>query len=322
MADLKLTLRARGYDRLLPLRTGDVKPEGIELTFLAGMPADLLTRISNGGDADLGECSMGQYSLRRSRGVDDVVALPIFPLRMFRQGDVFVRRGDGLNDMSQLKGKRIGLEGYGKSSNIWTRGIMQHEYGVSLTEIAWFEGNADARGNARLTPPGDVPPGINLQAIGEGQTLAGLLLAGELDAVIPSYAPEGYGPDGLIDRLYPDYAAQDRRYYQQTGLWPIQHTIVIRRSLVDERPWVVGSLVAAFERSTEYWKGLVSEHYTLFPWGHQAQQEAEQLFGDDFYRHGLVGNNRRNVEVFLEYAYEQGLVARRVTFEELFAPGG
>jgi 4,5-dihydroxyphthalate decarboxylase len=320
MADLALTLMARAYDRLLPLRTGDVKPRGIQLAFVPGMPADILDRIAR-GEVDLGETSMGQYTLRRSRDVDDVVALPIFPLRMFRQGDAYVRRTRELTDLAQLRGKRVGLEGYGKSSNVWTRGILQHEYGVAPTEIEWFEGRTDPHQSARLTPPGDVPPGIRLTAIGDDQSLSGLLLAGELDVILPSWPPSDYRPDGGIERLYPDYPREDRRYYQKTGLWPIQHTIAIRRQVVEECPWVVESLVTAFDQATDFWKALLAEHHSIFPWAPRELTELEHFFGEDFYRNGLVGHNRRNVEVFTGYAHEQGMAARPVSLEEFFPAG-
>jgi 4,5-dihydroxyphthalate decarboxylase len=318
MADLALTLMARAYDRLLPLRTGDVQPRGIQLTFLPGMPADILDRLAC-GEVDLGEISMGQYTLRRSRDVDDVVALPVFPLRMFRQGDAYVRRGSELTDLSQLRGKRVGLEGYGKSSNVWTRGILQHEYDVPLEEIAWFEGRTDPHQSARLTPPGDIPPGISLTALPDDQCLSGLLLAGELDLILPSWPPTDYRPDGGIERLYPDYPAEDRRYYQKTGLWPIQHTIAIRRQIVEQNPWVVDSLVEAFDQATDHWKALLAEHHSLFPWAARELAECERFFGDDFYRNGLVGHNRRNVEVFTSYAHEQGMAARQLSLDEFFA---
>lgn len=321
MADLRLTLVARAYDRLMGLINGMVRPRDIQLTFVTGMPVDLLDQIAR-GDADLGEVSMGQYTDRRSRGVDDVVALPIFPLRMFRQGDAYVRRGSDLTNMAQLAGRRVGLEGYCMSSNIWTRGILQHEFGVPPSAIAWFEGRTDPGRQCRLTPPGTLPADVRLTPIGDDRTTARMLLDGELDAILPSWPPADHRPDGAIERLYPEYPREDRRYYARTGLWPIQHTIAIRRRILRDHPWAAESLVSAFDEATRYWKDRLREHHSMLPWTLRELEDAERIFGDDLYGNGLGASNARNVDAFLAYAHEQGVVARRVTLEEFFAGAG
>jgi 4,5-dihydroxyphthalate decarboxylase len=321
MADLRLTLVARPYDRLMGLINGVVRPRGIQLTFVTGMPVDLLDQIAR-GDADLGEVSMGQYTDRRARDVDDVVALPVFPLRMFRQGDAYVRKGSELESMARLAGKRVGLEGYCMSSNIWTRGILQHELGVPPSAIEWFEGRTDAGRQCRLTPLGSLPADVRLTAIGEDRTTGRMLLDGELDAIFPSWPPVEFRPDGPIERLYPNYPQEDRRYYARTGLWPIQHTIAIRRQILRDSPWVAESLITAFDEATRYWKERLREHHSMLPWTLRQLEEAEQLFGQDLYGNGLSASNVRNVEAFLSYAHEQGVAARKVSLDEFFAPGG
>ncbi len=322
MADLRLILACREYDRVIALKTGELRPKGIDLAFETGMPADILDLLSKGVGVDLGEVSMGQSTVRISRNITDVVAIPVFPLRMFRQGDVYVRKDSGLSSMSQLKGKRLGIEGYRMSSNIWTKGILQHEFGVAPHEVHWFEGQPGGGKQApRSTPKEEIPSNISLTQLREGQTLSDLLVKGEVDAISPSWPPECYLQGAGVDRMYPDYPSEDRRFYKKTGIWPIQHTVGIRREIVERHPWVVQSLVEAFEEATRFWKACMREHHCMLPWSQRELDMCEQFFGHDMYGHGLSGNNRLNVETFLSYAAEQGIAARKVSVEEFFAPG-
>lgn len=303
-------------DRVQDLATGEVVPDGIELRLFTTSPAQAFRRLLR-GEFDVGEMSLATHIINVSRGVEEHVAIPVFPSRTFRHGAIYVRAGGSVQQPSDLVGRRVGVPEYQMTAALWTRGMLQHEYGVRPQDIHWVTGGLqDTRRRSLIEV--EVP---GVEVVREQQrSLDELLRAGDLDAVIAPQAPQAF-LDGEAVQLFGDSAAVEREYYRTTGLFPIMHTVVIRRELLQEHPWVAVSLFDAFEQAKANALQRLQAREPLpvsLPWLQQEIDATRALMGPDFWPYGLQAN-RAELRAACSYAHEQGLTERLVTPDELFA---
>lgn len=321
MSRLSLTLACGPYDRTEALRTGIVEPEGIDLNYLAiKSPPTIFSRMLELHSFDAAEMSLSQYLTLRSAGERQLLALPVFPSRVFRHGFIFV--GNSIENPKDLDGRRIGVPEYWQTAAVWIRGILAQEYGVDLESCRWYEGglevplSAEER-QARLERPRGWRPDI----IGEDQCLNTMLAAGELDAVIGARKPSCVGQLGGVRRLFEDYRRVEREYFRKTGIFPVMHTLVIRQEIVDRNPWVVESLFNAFSEAKAWcleemrFSGTI--RYTL-PWLFHDIDEIDELFGGDPWPYGIPAN-RALLGTFASYLREQGLLSGPIDAPTEFA---
>jgi len=196
-----------------------------------------------------------------------------------------------------------------------------HEAGGRMEDVEWVLGGLNAP-NAHAEPL-DLPPHIRHRHVAD-RNLNQMLLDGDLDALFTASAPRGFGAkDAQIARFYPDFMAAEEDYFRRTGIFPIMHILCMRRELADAHPWLPMNLLHAFQqaknRSLDRLKFPSMSRYAL-PWGNAYAQRSRSIFGEDFWPYG-VSANRRTLESFVQYAHEQGVCRRRLTIEELFAPG-
>src|SRR6266446_5252238 len=176
---VRVTLACGATDRTMPLILGDVRPAGIDLTFLRMYPEEVFWRMTRHAEFDAAEMSLSSYVLRRSWGDDAVVAIPVFTSREFRHSCIWVRVDADIREPKDLKGKRMGAAEYQLTANVWIRGLLSDDYGVSAGDMRWFLGG--------LYHPGRIEklavniPGVELQPIRPDQTLSQMLEDGELD---------------------------------------------------------------------------------------------------------------------------------------------
>ena len=184
------------YDRFEALRSGVVRPEGIDLTYLAMQsPPEIFAQMVKKGSFDISEMSASMYMTLRARQGHDFpfIAIPVFPLRMFRHGYIFVNQRSGIKTPRDLEGKRVGVPEYRQTAAVWIRGLLQHEYGVSVDTFQWYEGGANK--NRGHDPVMDLRPEkkVSIQTIGETKTLNQMLAVGELDALVGARRPDCLG---------------------------------------------------------------------------------------------------------------------------------
>ena len=250
MSDIPLHLACADYSRLMPLATGEVAPEGIDLKMTMGrggswpLRAELLSRVLNTGEFDGGESSMGGHLLRVERGDRSFVALPIFVLRGFSEHDLYVRKDGPVRAPADLIGKRMGLYSWVASGSIWYR-HSQVQMGVPLDSVDWVVGDVNMKGetshNAALPAKVQAAP----------RFLAEMLAAGEIDAMWSPPRPNGFdGGNGPIVRLFPDYREAEEAYYRETGIFPMMHLVVVRREVWDRNPVIGKALVEAFNEQS------------------------------------------------------------------------
>lgn len=318
---LDLTLACGRYDRVAPLLDGRVRVEGCDVTFIPLEPEECFWRMLQGEEFDVAEMSLGSFCMLRGRGDDRFVAIPAFLSRSFRHNAVYVRDDDSITSARDLNGAAIGVPEYQMTAAVWIRGLLADD-GLDLTSVRWRTGGLDQPGRIerqplRLSKELDVAP------IPSDRTLTELLLAGELDALTCPRVPRPMRhAGGGIRRLYPDFAARELAYFQTTGVFPIMHAVVIKRSVVDRAPWLPASLYKAFRQAkdvaTAGLRDLPALPYTM-PFLLDALERQHEVFGDDPWPYG-VEPNRATLDAFVTLLAEQGLLERPLDVDTLFHP--
>lgn len=321
MSRLPLTMAAVNCDRFQALMDGTVRPEGIDLEIVPLEVEEVFYRQSKYAEFDISEMSMSTYTLSMGREDFPYIAIPVFPSRYFRHQSMFINTRSGIERPADVRGKKVGVPEYQITAGVWQRGIMEDEYGVQPRDIAWFSGGVDHPGREekrRLTLPDDV----RVKPIEPEQTLSQMLAEGELDAIFSAHEPRAFQEHEHVVRLFPDYKAAEKDYYARTGIFPIMHLVVIRRTVLDAHPWIARSLVKAFEASLEEARRALfyrSSLKVMLPWLANHVEETIDALGPDYWAYGIE-SNRKVLETFLGYHHAQGLSPRRYAPEELFAP--
>jgi len=325
MPGLKLTFACGLYDRMLSLYTREVRPEGIDLDFIAiDSPREIFDRMAGGLEFDASEMSSSEFISRKAAGACPFVALPVFPSRTFRHGFITVNRKSGIRTPKDLEGKRIGVPLYTMTAAIWIRGHLQHDYGVDLSTIRWVQGainKAGAHGKPSALPAlKKLPLAIN----DTGKSLDELLEAGEIDAIIGTSLPASIRRNPGIQRLFPDFPEVEKEYYRRTRIFPIMHLVVVRREIHEAHPFVAGSLYKAFceakNRALDKMRFTGALRYML-PWMTAELEEVQRIFGDDPWPYGVEAN-RPTLQALVQYMAEQALIAAPVAVDDLFVPVG
>ena len=305
---MQLTLACGRYDRTQPLIDGRVRVEGVDLNWISLRPGETFWRQLNNEEFDASEMSLSSYTILRSEGDERFIALPVFPSRVFRHSAVYVRADSPLESPGELKGRRIGVGDYQMTAAVWVRGFLQHEYGVRPEEVRWFAGQPIRR----IQPPA----GVSLDFIPKGESMEALLERGEIDALVSVMLPRKLGSS--IRRLFRDFRKVESDYYRRTRIFPIMHTLALRRSVYEKNPWLAVSLYKAFSRARD--RAFESLYDTdaltvSLPWVIDEVERTREVVWD----YSIEGS-RPTLEALVQYLDEQKLSRRRMKVEELFAP--
>jgi len=323
MARLSLTMACGPYDRMEALAQGQVRPEGIDLRYLAiQSPPEIFARMIKTHSFDVAEMSLAHYIIMRTRRAFPFLALPVFPSRLFRHGFIFVAKGAGITSPKDLEGRRVGVQEYRQTAGVWVRGILAHEYSVDLSTISWLEGGVNEPRppdqDMDLRPVRELP----IALIPPGRTISDMLEQGEIDAYFGARRPAALDNGRNVARLFPDYRAREKEYYRRTGFHPIMHTLVIREDLHRAEPWVAESLYKACEESKRWMLQQMrfsGAQRFMFPWLFDEIAEMDELMGKNPWPYGLEAN-RAMLAAFNGYLVEQGFLERTLPLEELFTP--
>jgi 4,5-dihydroxyphthalate decarboxylase len=321
MSKLKLTFGCWNYDRTRAVMDDTVRPDGIELNSLTMPVEETFFRMLRHREFDIAEMSLSSYVVSLFKDPKPFVAIPVFPSRFFRHSSIYVSAKSGVRQPADLIGKRVGNPEYQMTAPVWIRGILSDHYGVPVDSVTYVTGGEEEAGRSEKLKL-DLPSNIVVERIGEHQTLARMLADGDIDALYTARKPSSFNGDGRVRRLFEDFVAVERAYYRSTGLFPIMHTVAIRREVYEQNRWIAQSLFKAFveaQRLTYQDLGETAALKAMLPWLHAHVEEARREMGDDFWPYGL-DKNRTTLETFLRYHYEQGLSKRRLEPEELFAP--
>lgn len=323
MPTLPLTFACGLYDRVMPLYTGEVKPEGIDLRFVVeNAPRHLFDQMQGEGAFDASEMSLSEFICQSAHPDWPYVALPVFPSRVFRHGYIVVNGKAGLSSPKELEGKRIGVPNYFMTAAIYIRGLLQHEYGVDLSTITWVQGELDRVGGHGKPPNLPLLGPVKIETNQSEKSLSQLLEAGDISATIGANVPAALGVNPDLVRLFPNYRDLEMDHYRRTGIFPIMHVVAIKRSLVEAHPFVAQSLYTAFlaaKNKAMQSLRLKAASFSMLPWARHEAEEMHQLFGGDFWPYGLEAN-RRTLEALVAYVVEQHLLAAKIPVEQLFLP--
>ncbi len=316
MPKLTLTLACWDYDRTRPLMDGRVKVEGIDLNCVCLPPVENFTRQILHHEFDVSEFSISYLTYLRSRGDWDYIGIPVFLSRVFRHSSIYINAGAGIARPQDLIGKPVGVPHYPMTAAVWIRQFLQSDYGARPEQMLWFH-------EGQRLFPWTPPQALSLTQIPTGKSLDAMLESGELAALISVLRPAPFVQGSRnVKRLFEDYRAVEEEYYTRTKLFPIMHTLIVRREIQDKYPWVAVTLFEAFRQARDicYQDMLETDalKYSL-PWLHSEAEQTRKLMGKDFWPYGLE-KNRHVIETLVRSSVEQGLAAREIPIRELFAP--
>ncbi len=322
MSRLNLSFACWNYDRTRALMDGTVKVDGIDLNYLNLPVEETFFRMARFREFDLAEMSLSSYCVTLSRPDRPFVALPIFPSRFFRHSCIYVHANSGIREPKDLIGKRIASPEYQMTAPVWIRGILSDHYNVPVDAQPYLYGGEEEVGRIEKMKL-ELPPNIQVSPIGPHQTLSQMLHDGELDALYTARMPSSFlKGDGKVKRLFEDYPEVERRYYRETGIFPIMHTVVMRREVYEANRWIAQSLTKAFiEAQRHTYEDLkdTAALKAMLPWLSAYVDETQREFGDDWWPYGLE-KNIKTLDTFTRYHHEQGLSPRKFDVHELFAP--
>jgi len=311
MAKLQLTLACGDYDLTRPLVDGRVRPEGIDLIALTMPSPERHWRMIRNREFDVCELSMCQYLVSKAKG-EPLMAIPVFPHRRFRHSYIFVNAKAGIRGPKDLEGKKVGLRSSQNTAGLWIRGMLQHYYGVSLKKIRWVTQDEEPVSTKAKT-------GLKIERVTPGDDIDKMLVRGELAAAIyPDILPSFSRGDKAVKRLFDDPIAEEKRFFKDTGFFPIMHTVVIKMDVLERFPWIAKSLQAAFQQSKDVcFHRMEDPRKVSLAWFMHYWEEQLQVLGPDPWVYGLK-ENQKSLESMIVYAHEQGLIPRKFKLNELF----
>jgi 4,5-dihydroxyphthalate decarboxylase len=317
--DIQLSLAISYYDHISDLLRGRVRAEGISLTPLELPVEEIFFRTVTFSEFDIAEFAMGKYVSLVAAGDAPFVAIPVFPSRVFRQSAFYIATRAGIRNAQDLSGRRVGVPEWAQTATIYARAYLQHQCGVPLRDVRWVQAGVNEAGRIEKVHL-SLPEGIQIERVRD-RSLNDMLLDGELDAVISAREPDAFvAGDSRVARLWPDTRALEEAYYRDTGIFPIMHAVVIKRTTLDRYPWIAMNLFKAFEKAKENAQRHLGKAVTSrvpFPGAYHAMAEAQRVFGNDPWPYGIE-HNRPTLDAFLQFAHEQGVTSRRLQVDELF----
>jgi 4,5-dihydroxyphthalate decarboxylase len=321
--DLPLSLAMCEYDRTRPLIDGRVHPDGISLAVETPSIEDCIIGMLRHQRWDAAEMSLSAALIATERGRPEFTILPIFPSRLFRHSAIFVNSGSGIDEPSDLKGKRVAVPAYARlAAAVWVRGILEDDYGVAPSDVAWVVPEPLPVGIADNIPV-DLPPDVKIEHVPPDPWLDVRLAEGDVDALITARLPRPFvDGDGRVRRLFSNPRTVEAEYFQRTRIFPPMHAIVVRRTLYEAHPWIGPRLFDAFVAAKrvgldEAYEIDISRH--SLAWWIVHVEEERSIFGNDPWTYGVVPN-RHTIETFVAYCRRQGLLRRELALDEIF-PG-
>jgi 4,5-dihydroxyphthalate decarboxylase len=286
-----------------------VQPEGIDL--------DVGTiewgRGMGAATADVYEAPIVGVIMRQARE-DALRMVPVYPKRTFFHQLILTRADSPLQSLADLRGKRVGLlNWYQHAMGVWLRGHLQDAYGIRPEEIRWTVDRPSSYPMPESSP-------VQIDFTPQGSSLIELLLDGQIDALIHEQAHTFLREHPGLRRLLPDHRDHEEAYYRETGCFPINHVLVIRKELVEAEPWMAGSLQRAFEEAKQRALAVLHRNNSVasVAWMDDVVEEQEARLGPDPFAYGLDAT-RRELDRLMRHMVDQELIPAPLKVDDLFA---
>jgi 4,5-dihydroxyphthalate decarboxylase len=333
MTGLNLSFISGPHERVMPLIDGSVQVEGVdEITTTISDPSVTFWRQLTFWEFELSEMSLSSYLIARSKGAD-MIAVPVFPTRRFMHMGLSINVDSGAESASDLAGKRIGVGDYQQTSALWTRGILEHDFDVSQYKVQWWMERTQELSHGGAT--GFAPPhGIDFHHIPSNKSLASMLVNHELDAAPVARALRP--ASNIVDRstqiraadadwskikpLFADPIAEGKRFFDEWGFIPANHTVTIRGDINRKYPWLAFNLYEALLKAKQIADDELPDRLSgSLIFGPQYLAQTRKMFGRDPFPYG-VEPNRKFLQTTIDFSHEQGLTPVKEKIEDLFAP--
>ncbi len=318
MSDLEISIAFDRYDRHFPFFDGTVKaPPGLRYKALQVGQSDHLRdgtgrheRMIHEKAFDIAEFSMSTYLMAINRGLP-LTGVPIFPRRLFSQSCMFVRADSDIEEPKHLIGRRVGLSSFQTTLSLLAKGDLKFEYGVAWEDIRWLLTTDE---KVKFTPK----PGVVIDRVAKGTDLGDLLDKGEIDAIFMPHPPASVMKGRVkTRRLFRDTQGEEKRYFDKLGYWPIMHVLAMSTDLAKREPGLPTALLEMFDQAhhinDEYYE---DPNWSRLPAGRHYYEQSKALFGDPWKNGYKV--NKGNLERFILYSHDQGLISERYGPERLF----
>jgi 4,5-dihydroxyphthalate decarboxylase len=326
--NIQLSVGMANNPRTRAIFDGRVKPDGIDLICTPLHASELFWRQLHFADFDVSEMSMSSLMMAVASGDTRWVGIPVFTTRKMFHTGMLARKDRGINKPEDLKGKKIGVPEYQQTAALWSRGILQQEWGIKAQDIGewWMERNPEHSHGGKMGFK--APPGVKLQYIPTTTDMGEMLLEGKLDGALHYLA----GTNNLVDRssadldnhpdfktIFPDPHAEGVRYYNKTGIYPINHGMVIKREIAEKHPWAVLNILKAFDQANEIAEKERRDANAYHVESGLVPPDIAKKLRTPLIKHGIKAN-RKVLETAAQFSFEQGLTPRLMKLEELFAP--
>ncbi len=288
MSKLALSVAIGDYDRNRPLIDGAVRIDGVDPVFMTLYPEEIFFRALRTYDFDICELSLSSFTVKTAAGDNPYVGIPCFVSRAFRHTSIYVRT-DRIREPKDLKGRKVGVPEYQLTANVWARAILQDDYAIAPADIRWVRGAIEHAGRIEKISI-KLPPGVVLEDAPAGRTISDLIDKGEIDGFIAPRPPYLAQPNPNVGWLFGDPIAAAKDYFKRTGIFPIMHLVGIRRTLVDQHPWLPAAVMKAFEQSKAAALAHLSDTSATkvtLPFIEEQLAATRELMGEDFWPYGL-----------------------------------
>lgn len=315
---LNLTMAVSDCDHMRDVVNGIVRADGIVLTPTVLPVEEIFFRTTKFMEWDIAELSAAKYVALASTGTAPMIALPVFPSRVFRHSAIYVRKDRKITSPKDLEGKRVGIPEWAQTAGVYVRGMLQEHYGVDLTKIHWIQAGVNQAGRQEK-----VALDLNrFDYVSElSSSIDDMLRSGDIDAAITARPPLSFGDkDSIIERMFPDFRRPELAFFKSTHIFPIMHVLVVRKSIYERQRWIATSLLKAFEEAKERSvKRLVDITAAGIPfaWAAATASEICKEFGEDPWPYGIDAN-RDTLASFCRYVFDQGITQRVMAVDDLF----
>jgi len=285
-----------------PLKDGRVKPRTFEFDFEdVSVIIKAFRRMVRNLDFDISEMAMTTYLCARAYG-KPFTAIPVFPMRAFHHGAILYNTNAGVRAPKDLEGKKVGVNrGYTVTTGLWARSVLQHEHGVDLSRVTWVLSGDEHVAEYRPPP--------NVVSIEPGRTLEDMLKSGEIAAAIGVQVD---APD--VKPLIPNAREAGFEMLRRRGVYPINHTVVVRNDLLEANPDLAADVFNAFAEGKRIYISDLKEGRANG--ADPVHARVMEITGDPL-PYGIEPN-RRALEDIVQFSVEQGILPRRVAVEDLF----